>query len=158
MELKKPFIVLLIQISLAYFALVYSLNGIACISEYKFGFTSLKAGVTGTLILVPVGYCAAWLFILVRQRKIRLKWIYIFLWSVFVVSPLTNILISYDWFPKPQKLPPNELLGAAIVELGHYIWILMLIIWVRLSKGARQYLLSGVAKPASQAAASPEGL
>lgn len=141
-KMKKPSIVLLIQISLVYFAVVYTLNGASSLLLALLGQRQFLQGAISCAMHLTVGISAIWLLLLIAKRNVRMLWLYAFLWWTLIVLTIGNFLAVYGLYPPRLQLPPQELWGAAIAEIMHYLWLLMLIVWLRMSKRSSLFLTS----------------
>jgi hypothetical protein len=115
---------------MVYLALVYTLNGLSAALMAVMGKATAIQGLTGFLILTSVGVIAGWILVLIHRGTLRKKWLLAYLWAVFWVFPLTNVLTAVGWFYHVE-LRPEERAGGAVVDIGHFIWFLMLITWLQ---------------------------
>lgn len=140
--MKKPFVLLLIQFSIFIIALIYALNGLALLYGMAVSVFSLGQSILPIIVMTTVPSSAAWLLIRMRKRNIRKSLIVIFLWTILFIYPAENILGKYGLYIPKATVRPEQLLGASIVEIGRYVWLLLLIIWFGVSKKSSEYLKS----------------
>lgn len=113
---------------------------------------SVPAAVTGFVINAEIAGIAGWLFVETLRRRVRMIWLFVFLWGDLFAYPFTNVLALYGWYSPSAHLANKEMLGVALVALFRYAWLLSVIGWLRFSKSAKAYL---IASP-TNLSASPE--
>ena len=63
----------------------------------------------------------------------------LYLWGILIVYPLYNVLRTFGWYLPGPQLSDEELVGAAFFELMRYVVLIVLIVWVALSKALKAY-------------------
>lgn len=96
--------------------------------------------VPGVLIGVAVIVLAVLLLLQTREQKTTRRRLLSFFWGMLALYPLTNILVSLGYFPLPVRLPPEQLAGAAYVEILRYVLLLGLIVWLGSSRKAAGFV------------------
>ena len=68
----------------------------------------------------------------------------LYLWGILIVYPVYNILRTLGWYLPSPQLADQELAGAAFVELIRYVVLIVLIVWVALSKALKGHFSGSV--------------
>lgn len=63
----------------------------------------------------------------------------LYLWGILIVYPLYNVLRALGWYLPAPPLSDEELMGTAFFELIRYVILIVLIVWVALSKRLKAY-------------------
>jgi len=103
----------------------------------------------GALLLNGAASAIAVLTLVAAFGTPRARYVTLLLYPVagILIYPIQNILVSFGYYPTPERIPDNQLLGAALYELIRYAWFIAMFIWLRLSRRTRAYL----ARPLSAA-------
>ena len=137
--MKKPAVIWVVQIYLAWFALGAGVSSLFIIGVFN-GSLSLAQG--GGTFLVGIGYLAgaATLLVKMSRRQISRRSIVLFLWCALALYPITNILRHIGFYFPKSSVSDDQLAGAALAEILRYLVPIALILWLSFSKRSAEYL------------------
>jgi hypothetical protein len=94
------------------------------------------------LIFALIVAGSSWITLSLLRRSIRSKTpVSIYLWFLLLIYPLCNVLRAAGLFVPGPEYRPEELAGAAAVELLRYVLLIGLIVWVGFSKALKAHLV-----------------
>jgi hypothetical protein len=93
------------------------------------------------LVFLAIIASSSWVVASLLRRSIRSKLpVSIYLWCMLLIYPAINVLRTFGLFLPGPEYRPEELSGAAAVELLRYVSIIGLIVWVGFSKALKAHL------------------
>ena len=129
----KPVIAYVIQAVAAYSAIVDALYAVLVLLQIGKMEPLVIAGTFVVSVLVAIASVRVFLGLGARPFKRRLP-VSLYLWTMLLLYPITNVLRSVGAFTPAPHFENNELMGAFVAEMGRYAFFIVLIIWAGISK------------------------
>lgn len=122
-------------------ALVCLANGLAILGAVSaLGQRPLHEVVATALLSAFVAGVSAFILHGTVRATFRSRWaVSLYLWGILIIYPAHNVLRAVGWYLPGPQLADTELAGAALAELIRYVVLLILIVWVALSKALKVY-------------------
>jgi len=97
--------------------------------------------VISLLVFLAIIVVSTWVVASLLKKSFRSKTpVSIYLWFMLLIYPLSNMLRALGLFLPGPEYRPEELRGAAAVELIRYVFVIGLIVWVGFSKALKAHL------------------
>jgi hypothetical protein len=135
---KKPIVAWAVIVVSGLICLSYALNAVGALTA--FGVRPVREVFVTALLTGTVAALAAWIVMGTSQSTFRSRLpISLFLWGVLIIYPITNVLGAFGWYLPPPRYTNSELPAASFLELGRYVFLLIMIVWVMLSHALKVY-------------------
>ncbi len=154
--MKKPAIVWITQIGLALAIVSYASVAVRGLGGLIHPNTELAHALPALLIGAIVAGVGITLLLGTQHQRTTRRRLLLFFWAILFLYPLTNVLVSFGYFPPPPQVRPEELAGAAAFELSRYAALLALLVWLGFSRKAAAYVSAAREVPAPAPAARPD--
>jgi hypothetical protein len=123
-------------------ALLNALEVVGCIGVA--GQLPLSQVAISLFVFLAIIAASSWMVTSLLSRSLRSRApVSIYLWCMLLSYPAINVLRAFGLFLPHAELRPEELAGAATVELLRYVLILGLIVWVGFSKALKAHVGRG---------------
>lgn len=138
LDMKKPGIVWIISAIAAASAVLNGLDVIAAVASIN---RASWSEVVGQIVQSAVSASvSAWIFrSTVRGALSSRLPISLYLWFLLLIYPIRHALANAGLGLPGPAIGPTEVAGAAMMEIVRYIALLVLIVWVALSRALRIY-------------------
>ena len=136
--MKKPMVILFVQIYFAWFALGAALSSAFIVGAFN-GRLPIAQAVGAFLVGIVYLAGAATLLVKISRRQTSRRWIALGLWIALAWYPIINALRHFGLFRR-SSISDDQLAHAALVEILRYLVPLALILWLSLSKRSAEYL------------------
>ena len=137
--MRRPIVLWFVIVFGSAAVLLNALKVVGCLAVV--GQRPLSQVAISLLIFLAIVATSTWVVASLLRRSIRSKTpVSIYLWCMLLIYPAINLLRTFGLFLPGPEYRPEELAGAAAVELLRYVLIIGLIVWVGFSKALKAHL------------------